>query len=45
MKYSHILNFGNLKIPKITKIVLATINLPKGTHLKESDLYQNAQIL
>ena len=45
MKYSYILIFGNLKITKITKIVLATINLPNGTHIKESDLYQNVKIL
>ena len=29
---------------KITKIILATINLPKGTHLNGCDSYQNVQV-
>ena len=40
----HGLIFGNLKITKITKIILATINYPEGTHLKSSDLYQNVKV-
>ena len=36
-KFFHGLIFRNLKITKITKMILATINLPKGTHLKASE--------
>ena len=54
MKYSYISEktskfftwfiFGNLEITNISKIFLTTINLPKGSHLKDSDSYRNAQI-
>ena len=44
-KFFHGLIFGNLKITKIKKIILATINLPKGTHLKANDSYQNVKLL
>ena len=43
--FFHGLIFGNLKITKIKKIILATINLPKGTHLKTNDSYQNVKLL
>ena len=43
--FFHGLIFGNLKITKIKKIILATINLPKGTHLKANDSYQNVKLL
>ena len=43
-KFFHGLIFRNLKITKITKMILATINLPKGTHLKASGPYQNAKV-
>ena len=36
--------FGNLKTTKITKIVIATIILPKGTHVNGSNSYQNVQV-
>ena len=44
-KFFHGLIFRNLKITKITKMILATINLPKGTHLKASGPYQNVKVL
>ena len=37
--------FGNLKITKVTKIILVAINYLKGKHLKTNHSYQNVKVL